>query len=150
MSVNIGAATFDNIDQVARLFDGYRVFYGQETDLIRAEKFISDRIEKSDSNIIVASDTIEKRAIGFVQLYPSFSSVRTTPILILNDLFVDPRYRRMGVGSLLMTAAGEFARSMGVDTLKLSTQLTNFQAQELYRKMGYKQDEEFLHFSLTI
>jgi GNAT superfamily N-acetyltransferase len=49
--------------------------------------------------------------LGFVQLFPSFSSVRAAAIFVLNDLFVLPSARRIGVGAQLLRAAAEKARS---------------------------------------
>ena len=48
-------------------------------------------------------------AIGFTQLYPSFSSLSLKSVWILNDLYVYEEYRKQGVGKMLLDAAKEFA-----------------------------------------
>jgi ribosomal protein S18 acetylase RimI-like enzyme len=85
---------------------------------------------------------------GFTQLYPSFSSVSMKRVWILNDLFVEPEFRKSGVASALMGKAEAFAREGSAKGLSLATQSTNESAQALYRKMGYKMDTQFFHFHL--
>ena len=69
------------------------------------------------------------QALGFVQLYPSFSSVSMRKIWILNDLYVATNARRYGVGRLLMDRARDFARDTGALRLELTTARTNAAAQ---------------------
>lgn len=72
--MNIRTATINDIDVIAVLFDAYRVFYQQPSDIESAKSFLRQRIEKHESVIFLAnSDTGE--ALGFTQLYPTLSSV---------------------------------------------------------------------------
>lgn len=89
-------------------------------------------------------------ALGFVQLYPSFSSVRLRPIWILNDLFVAGSARRQGIARLLMDAAVGLARSTGAARLVLSTAKDNAAAKSLYLSLGYRIDEAFDHLELPL
>ena len=95
---------------LAALFDGYRVFYGQPSDPVRAGAFLRERLERGDSHLLMATDA-RGGALGFVQLYPSFTSVGTAPIEILNDLFVDQAARGVGVARALLRRAADDARS---------------------------------------
>lgn len=71
---NTRKATFEDVNQLAELFDQYRVFYHKESDIPAAEHFLRDRIENKDSEIFVAEE--DGKLTGFVQLYPIFSSTR--------------------------------------------------------------------------
>jgi len=71
-------------------------------------------------------------------------------IFVLNDLFVAPAGRRLGVGRALLEAAHEFSREAGAARISLRTAVTNAPAQQLYRAMGYERDELFYAFSLTL
>src|SRR5690606_33029540 len=92
---------------VTGLFDKYRVFYKQPSDIELAKNFIQARLDKNESVIFVA--TIENNneviPVGFTQLYPKFSSVRAIKIWVLNDLYVDPEYRKQGIGESLINIA---------------------------------------------
>ena len=90
-------ATLKEIDIIAKLFDEYRVFYEKESDKDGAKKFLSERMANQESIIYLALDNTDN-GMGFVQLYPSFTSVGLKSLLILNDLYVSSNYRKQGVG----------------------------------------------------
>ncbi len=144
---NIILANESHLDELARLFNLYRIFYEQEDDFDRAYDFIGDRLMNEESIIFASSDKPPKLS-GFVQLYPSYCSVSTIPILILYDLYVDQEKRGAGVGRILMNQAKDYAKENGYKRLELSTAKDNFIGQSLYQSLGYELDEEFLHFSL--
>src|SRR5690349_9719220 len=129
-------ASLDDLVAVADLFDGYRRFYEQPSDLDGARRFLRARMEARESVIFVAEQ--EGRLVGFTQLYPSFSSASMRRLWILNDLFVAPEQRRSGVGGALMAAAEAFARSDGAKGLALATQKTNARAKALYESRGWQ------------
>src|SRR5688572_13958539 len=122
-NATIRRASADDVEPVAALFDDYRRFYEQPADLEGARRFLQARLSSGDSVILVAEQ--HKKLLGFTQLYPSFSSASMRRVWILNDLFVDPRHRRVGLGNALMTAAENFARDDNSKGLVLATQKTN-------------------------
>ena len=140
--------TQGQVELVVPLFDAYRQFYGQPPDLEGAHRFLAERISRGESVIfaVVEGD----RALGFTQLYPSFSSVSMRPIWILNDLYVAEGARRRGVGVRLLRAARDHARQTGAARLALSTAVTNTTAQALYERDGWKRDTAFLHYEYQL
>ncbi|MCI4372668.1 MAG: GNAT family N-acetyltransferase [Thermoplasmata archaeon] len=129
------------------MFDGYRVFYGQQSDRSAARQFLEERLAGRESVVFVAEEA--GRAVGFTQLYPSFTSVTLGPIYVLNDLFVDAGARRKGVGALLLAAARAYGLEQGAHYLELSTAVDN-PAQTLYEDSGWIPDREYLHYELPI
>jgi ribosomal protein S18 acetylase RimI-like enzyme len=145
--IRIVRAGRNELEDLAPLFDGYRQFYGQRSDLPAARAFLSDRIERDESVIYVAyADGGE--AAGFTQLYPSFSSVSLKPLWILNDLFVRSEIRRGGVGRALLERARQHAVETGAKGLVLNTAVTNKAAQTLYESCGWTREDEFLQYNL--
>ncbi|HXW01377.1 MAG TPA: GNAT family N-acetyltransferase [Anaerolineae bacterium] len=142
----------EHLDLVAPLFDAYRVFYEQPSDLAGAKAFIQARLEQKDSVIFLslAEEAGQTVGLGFVQLYPTLSSISMRPIWILNDLFVSPQVRSQGLGRALMERARELARETGAKRLILATAVDNFTAQSLYESLDYQRDERFYHYSLEI
>jgi len=136
---DIRRATLDDLDLVAPLFDGYRRYYGQASDLPRAKAFLRERLERNESTILLAMR--DGQAAGFTQLYPMFSSVRTARLWILNDLFVAENARRSGVARALLDAAAAFAREQGAAGLMLETMRDNAPARALYRAAGWHEDD---------
>lgn len=135
MTTMVRRTGLTHLDVVARLFDQYRGFYGQPSDLATATAFIRARMERDESVIFLAWN--DDAAVGFTQLYPAFSSVSASRVWILNDLLVVPEARRRGVASALLSAAAEFARADGALRLELETDHDNAAAQALYRAMGW-------------
>lgn len=146
--VEIRRATVHDIDIVAPLFDAYRQFYGQSADVHLARSFLSERLARNESIILVA--VTRPSTIGFTQLYPSFSSTRAAHTYILNDLYVVPEYRRYGAARLLLTEAVKVARAAGAIRLSLSTAHSNTPAQRLYESLGWVLDEKFRTYSLSV
>jgi GNAT superfamily N-acetyltransferase len=141
-------AAMGDIDRIVPLFDAYRQFYRQASDVDLARRFLTERFQNSQSIIFVAERA--GSTIGFTQLFPSFSSPSAARIYILNDLFVKPEARRSGAGSLLLAAAANFARAAGAVRLTLSTEVTNEAAQALYEASGWKRQTAFYVYNLTI
>ena len=131
--------------QLTLMFNQYRLFYNQEQNLQACKMFIKRRIENNDSYIFVA--VIDAQIVGFVQLYPSFSSVAMEKLYILNDLFVLNGIRKRGIASKLMQRAEEFANNNQACRLVLETHKSNLIAQKLYLKRGWKKDFETFYFS---
>ena len=142
-------ASSKDIDAVAILFDAYRQFYEQETDLPLATRFIRDRISKEESVIILA-ENVDHQILGFCQMYPSFCSVEAVPIYTLYDLFVRPEARRTGAGKALLLAAEKHAARNSVARMDLTTAKTNIAGQSLYESLGWVQDELFFSYSKPI
>jgi len=148
-SMNIRKYRSGDLEGVARLFNDYRIFYGQNPDIGLAVRFISDRIENSESVIFVA-DAGNGTLVGLCQLYPTFCSVAAVPIYILYDLFVAPNARRAGVAKQLLLAAIGQAKTEGKARVDLTTAKQNFGAQALYESLGWKRDEIFYTYNLSI
>jgi GNAT superfamily N-acetyltransferase len=147
-SITIRQAVLTDLDVVADLFDAYRQFYGQVGDRVAARNFLRARFEHGQSVILLAES--QGQALGFTQLYPSFSSVSMARVFVLNDLYVAPTARRWGVGAALLKAASDHAQEMGAVRLSLTTDVQNWPAQALYASMGWSRDQKFHAYHLAL
>jgi len=146
--MNVLQATIDHVNLLTPLFDEYRQFYQQSSDLPAAASFLTERLSKDDSVIFLAIDG--DSALGFVQLYPSFSSVSMKRLWILNDLYVDGSARRRGIAEHLLRRAAELARETKSKGLVLETGVKNVAAQKLYQKTGWSKEQQFDRYYLNI
>lgn len=137
------------LPQAASLFNQYRIFYGKESDIKNAAKFLEERLRNQESIVFLCVDEADI-ACGFMQLYPSFSSVSLARIFILNDLYVDEKYCKKGIGKMLLEAAKDYAKKNNAARLTLSTAKTNKIARQLYEDNGYKLDEEYFSYNLVL
>jgi GNAT superfamily N-acetyltransferase len=146
--VEVRQATVADLNLVVPLFEAYRRFYRQPSEPERARRFLLERFGHNQSVIFLAFE--DAVAIGFTQLYPSFSSGAMARIFILNDLFVSPEARRRGAGAALLQAAAQYGRRVGALRLVLSTEITNTTAQSVYERMGWKRDDVFCVYQLAL
>lgn len=141
--VKIVRASYEDLQTLLPLFDAYRVFYKQVSDVPGAKSFLRNRLNNNETTIFIAyQDDI---AVGFVQLYTSFSSVSLEPFFILNDLFVTDKFRGKGIGEELLKKAKAHCLAMNYKGLALETAKDN-PAQKLYEKLYWEKDEDFLHY----
>lgn len=142
----IRKATIKDSKFVVELFDQYRVFYEKKSDKVKAEEFITERLKLNDSEIFVA-ETDDKSLVGFVQLYPIFSSTRMKRLWLLNDLFVNNEFRGKGLSKMLIEKSKELCIQTNACGLILETAKTNIIGNELYPKVGFSLDKEHNYYS---
>ncbi len=135
--------TLSDIELIAPLFDAYRVFYEQPSDLNAARLFLKERLSQDESVIFLALHN--GKPAGFTQLYTTFSSVSLQPFYILNDLFVSPDYRKLGIGEALLNHAKKHCIVQNYKGLALETAEDN-PAQTLYERLGWEKDEAYFHY----
>ncbi|WP_291120561.1 GNAT family N-acetyltransferase [Empedobacter sp. UBA7248] len=130
-------ATINNLEELVPLFDSYRQFYNKKSDVKAAEEFLRARIINDESVIFLAYNEDEK-AVGFVQLFPSFSSTRMKRFWILNDLFVSPKFRGKGFSRELIEEAKNLCRKTDACAMLLETSVTNDIGNSLYPSAGFQ------------
>lgn len=141
-------AGLKELDDVTSLFNEYRMFYGQQSDLTGAKEFVGERMRQNESVIFLAIE--EDKAIGFVQLYPIFTSVGMKRKWLLNDLFVGENDRRSGVGRALMNQAKQFAIETNSAGIFLETANDNHKAQALYESLSYEKEDSVFFYNLSL
>lgn len=136
-------ATAEHLDDLTPLFDGYRMFYRQASDIENVQLFLTERLTKQDSVIYIAY--IGEVAIGFTQLYFLYSSVSMKPVFLLNDLFIDANYRNKNVGTALINKAKALCTEKDYKGIIIQTETTN-PAQHLYMREGFVLDTDLSFF----
>lgn len=144
----IEKASIQRLDALVDLFDAYRQFYRQQPDTVGARRFLGERLNRQDSILLLALQ--RNQAVGFTQLYPSFSSAAMARIFVVNDLFVQPEARSHGIGTALIEAAVAHARQAGAVRLTLSTELSNTIAQSVYERAGWIRDTVFCVYNFKL
>ena len=138
--MDIRKATIIDLPSLAELFNGYRVFYKKKSDLASAIQFLRDRLTNNESVIFVSFHGTTMT--GFTQLYPLFSSTRMKKLWLLNDLFVEEKFRGQGFSMALIERAKDLCRETGACGFMLETAKTNDIGNQLYPKMGLELDND--------
>lgn len=146
--MNFYKATESDLEGVVDLFNAYRMFYNQPANSVATHSFIENRMREKNSVIFVAKNQTDY--IGFVQLYPTFSSISMKKAWILNDLYVVDAARRRGIAQGLIEMAIALCEQTDAAYLALETASTNVQAKKLYEKNGFIRDDTFEHYQLSL
>lgn len=149
MDVVIKSAERSDINGISILFDAYRVFYGKPSNIELAAKFIEARIQNQDSEIVYAM-TDDTNYIGFIQLYPIFSSVSANKVWVLNDLFILKAFREKNVARNMISEVHSLASESGIKEVRLCTEVDNSVARKIYESMGYKPVNNFRFYSKSL
>jgi len=139
--ITVRQAVFADLKEVAELFNQYREFQGNISDLAAARLFLAARFNHGESVIFIAHD--ESDPVGIAQLYPSYSSASLGRIFILNDLFVREAGRRKGAASKLLAAVEGYAWAHGAVRVTLNVARENDIGQALYETQGWSRDTQF-------
>lgn len=142
--ITVRQATLAELPQAAALFDGYRQFQGQASDIAACDRFLRERMDHGEHVLFLAWQG--EAAIGLAQLYPIFSSVSLRRVYVLNDLFVAAAGRRSAAGRALLAAIEHYARAMGASSLRLNVTRVNAPAQALYDSAGWQRDDQFFMY----
>jgi ribosomal protein S18 acetylase RimI-like enzyme len=143
--MNIRTATPADLSDLAELFDQYRIFYKKNSDLPGARAFLEARLTRQESVVFVADSG--EGLLGFVQLYPLFSSTRMRRLWLLNDLFVQPSARGQGLSVQLIEACKTHCRETDGCGLMLETAQSNVIGNALYPRVGFELDTEHNYYS---
>ena len=148
MDITVARATPLDVDALLPLVRAYRAFYGQTPDEPGERRFISKHLRDVTSVVFLASEG--RSALGFVQIFESWSTLRLAPMLILEDLFVEPAARGRGIAYALIDAAIAYAREAGAGGMFLETAVTNERAQEVYERAGWERERTFVKFNAPL
>ena len=148
MDLKIIRANKNHIEGLSFLFNLYRQFYKYEKNLNDSQKYIHQRIINNESIIFIC--TKNDKILGFVQLYETFDSLNLDKKLILYDLYVLEKYRKLGIARKLMNKSKDFAINNNFSRIELSTAKDNYNSQKLYESLDYIRDNEYYSYDLNI
>lgn len=145
--LKVRLAISSDLQALAGLFDQYRIFYEQTSDLDGARRYLDARLAAHEALIWVAE--ADGQLVGFTQVYQSWCSVAMRPLWLLYDLFVNDAARGQGVGEQLLEAAKTAAIAGGAIRMELATAVDNATAQRLYERNGWQRELDFYRYSVS-
>lgn len=135
-----------NLDILLPLFEEYRLSHGMAENPERTLTFLTNRIRFSESIFFLALDE-DKKAVGFIQLYPRLSSLQLQRYWQLTDIFVRNISYKNDVYTALISKAKEFV------SYTQSTRLTveqDIQRHHLLENEGFKLNPKKSVFELNL
>lgn len=146
--IEIRPAGLADLEALLPLVRRYREFYRCVHDAAGERITMEANLREGRSAVFIAWEG--GRAAGFVQIFESWSTVRLAPVLILEDLFVEPSARGRGIGRALIDAAMSYAREAGAAGMFLETAVDNERAQEVYQRAGWEREQDFVKFNAPL
>lgn len=137
------------LDILAKLFNDYRIFYEQPSDLEVARSFIEQNLKNNRSKLFLLLDDDEK-PVAFSQLYPAICSLALRSYYYLSDLYVVKEVRGNGYSRYLMNYITDHFTNEGAQRLTLDTATTNKIAQNLYESLGYVKEDVYITYHQTL
>ena len=86
----------------------------------------------------------EETPVGYIVLTFGCSFEYHGRDSFIDELYIEPQYRRQGIGKRAMQFVEERARELGVNAIHLEVDQGNDPAAELYRRAGYNDHARFL------
>ena len=135
--MQVRPVTRDDLPALLPLIADYQRFYGNAApDDAHNRAFFGGFVAPSERGMLIAACDDDGSVAGYTCLYWTYSSISASDVVLLNDLYVVPARRGVGVGEALIAAARDVARERGCSHLRWSTELHNRRAQRLYERVG--------------
>lgn len=82
--------------------------------------------------------------VGYIVLTLGFSFEYHGRDSFIDELYIEPQYRRQGIGRRAIQFVEERARELGVTAIHLEVDEGNISAEELYRRAGFADHSRYL------
>lgn len=146
--MKIRKATWNDLKPLVEIFGEYRVVSGLDRNQQEERFFLEKRLEQADTTIFLA--LIDEALVGFVIISPFFSSQELKEIYLVNDIYTVEEQRHQGVAQSLLSEVVFYAKRNCRQRVQLTTTATNFNAQSLFERFGFKKlDEINFEFKVT-
>ncbi len=136
-----------HVSMALPLFEAYRGFFTQSPDLANSRRFLEARLKAQDSVIFIAAQA--RHGLGFLQLYPIFSSWYARRIWFLSDLYVEEASRGQSIGHRLVETAIEHAQRTSASSVMVELPHSEPHLQRFYARFGFKKDATFDLYRLS-
>ena len=100
----------DDADSIARLVRELAVYERLAHEVISTADDFRQALSRPGSNVEVLLAELDGGAVGFALFFQNFSTFVGRPGLYLEDIFIEPEYRRRGIGLAIFQELLQIAR----------------------------------------
>ena len=130
-----------DIDKLTSIVSKQMKFIGANGDPERIRNAIKNALEENKRAIFFVKTNNAKEYSGFAFCNISSGLESGADYIWINELYVEPEYRRKGVASEIMGFIETWAKEKGIKYIATVTGKTNETAMGLYEKNGYELGE---------
>lgn len=111
-----------------------------------------DILDHPEFQLVIVADAGGGQLIGFleVSIRPFAEDCDTENVGYLEGWFVEPEYRRTGIGRNLVSNAESWARSRGCTEMASDAEVGNVNSIEAHRQLGYEETSRLVHLRKEI
>lgn len=127
------------------IFEHYIDSFAITPEIVRHAGFEK---ENPDFYCFVATDGPD--IVGMLVYYYLPYTAQNRPDVYIKELYIDDEHRGQGVGTKLMTALKDEAKSHNVGTIKWTVAPWNTDGQKFYKNLGAKETHDWLDYKLDL
>jgi len=122
-----------------------RMLWDELTDEEHRDEMI-DIYEHTDSQLVLVAET-GARLVGFLEasIRPFVEDCHTDHVGYLEGWFVEPGFRRYGIGTDLVRGAERWARKKGCTEMASDAEVGNDLSLQAHQKLGYEETSRLVH-----
>lgn len=137
--MDVKIRTAEEADYI-QILDLFKEFAGFEKLPERMINSLERMIEEKDFLNCFVAETNDRRIIGYATYFFTYYTW-VGKCLYMDDLYVKPEFRAVGIGKRLMNSVIDFAKSSGCHKLRCQVANWNIPAVEFYRSFGAAIDD---------
>ena len=106
-----------------------------------------DILDHTDTQLVVVADGQDGKLAGFLEasIRPFVEDCESDNVGYLEGWFVDPEYRRHGLGRMLVSAAEQWAKFRGCTEMASDAELGNEMSLAAHTRLGYEETSRLVH-----
>jgi GNAT superfamily N-acetyltransferase len=147
-NINIRAATKKDVSIILKFIKELAKFEKLTHQVVATEKQLRVTLfgKKPIAKVLIAE--INEKAVGFLLYFYNYSTFLGRPGIYIEDLYVNPQYRKKGIGISLMKYCIKIAKEQGCTRVEWAA-LTWNPARRFYKKLGAKPLNDWVLYRLT-
>jgi len=149
MDIRIARAQERDVPLILELIRGLAEYERLADQVVATEAGLRDALFGAEPAAEVVIAYADDRPAGFALFFHNFSTFLGRRGLYLEDLFVKPELRRLGVGRRLLTELARIAVERGCGRFEWSVLDWNAPAIEFYKSLGAKPLDDWTTFRMT-
>lgn len=104
-------------------------------------------IEYEETQLVLIAETSDNKLIGFLEasIRPFVEDCTTDQVGYLEGWYVEPQFRRSGVGAVLVKTAEDWARKKGCREMASDSEIGNDISLKAHLKLGYEETSRLVH-----
>jgi aminoglycoside 6'-N-acetyltransferase I len=118
---------------------------GSSDDEHKAE--MRDIYEHTETQFVLVAETEERKLVGFLEasIRPFVEDCHTDHVGYLEGWYVEPEFRRYGIGRKLVRGAENWARSKGCQEMASDAEIGNDLSFKAHQNLGYEETSRLVH-----